>query len=134
MILKSLRVGKAVIEDVEAIVHTTPSEDDGLLGNSFFNKFRVVIDPVNGKMTLFSLEGSPSPDRPGGYGRDYWAERFRFFHEYLAKLKRIKKGLGSRRGSSEVNRINKAIRFFENQLGELERKASLAGVPRSWRR
>jgi clan AA aspartic protease (TIGR02281 family) len=132
--LKSLRMGKTVVENVEALVYTMPSNQDGLLGNSFFNKSRVVLDPVNGKMTLFSSKGSPSPDRPGGYGRDYWAGRFRFYHEILAELKRMKKKYGSRRGSSEVNRINKAIRFFENQLGELERKASLAGVPRNWRR
>ncbi len=114
VILKSLRVGKAVIEDVEAIVHTMPSEHDGLLGNSFFNKFRVVLDPANEKMTLFSLEGSPSPDRPGGYGRDYWVGQFRFYHEILAELERIRKEYESSRRGSAVDRINRTTRFFEN--------------------
>ncbi len=134
VILKSLRVGEAVIENVGALVHSMPSGQDGLLGNSFFNNFRVVLDPANGKMTLFSLEGSPSPDRPGGYGRDYWVGQFRFYHQILAELRRMKKEYESSRRSSGIDRVNKAIRFFENQLGELERKASLAGVPRNWRR
>jgi clan AA aspartic protease (TIGR02281 family) len=132
--LKSLRVGKAVIEDVEALVHTMPSDQDGLLGNSFFNKFRVVLDPANGTMTLFSLKGNPSPDRPGGYGRDYWVGQFRFYRDILAELGRIKKEYESSRRSSALDRINKVIRFFEGQLRELERKARFAGVPRNWRR
>jgi clan AA aspartic protease (TIGR02281 family) len=133
VMLKSLRVGKAVIENVEALVHTMPSDQDGLLGNSFFNKFRVVLDPANNKMTLFSLRGNPSPDRPGGYGKDYWVGQFRFYREILAELERTKKEYGSSRRSSAVDRINKSIRFFENQLRELDRRARFAGVPRKWK-
>lgn len=131
--LKSLRVGKAVIENVEALVYTMPSNQNGLLGNSFLNKFRVVLDSLDGKMTLFPLHGSPSPDRPGGFGRDYWVGRFRFYHEILAELKWTKKEYEGQRRSSQADQIDRAIRFFENQLGELERRASLAGVPRNWR-
>jgi len=48
----------------------------------------------------------------------------------LKKIKRKYEGKGS---SSELNRVNNAIRYFENQLSEFERKASFAGVPRNWR-
>jgi len=49
----------------------------------------------------------------------------------LNKVKqRYEAGVGS---SFELVRVNNAIRCFENQLSELERKASLAGVPRNWR-
>ena len=131
--LKSVRVGKTVSQDVETLVHDMPAGQDGLLGNSFFNEFKVVLDPSSGKMTLFSLKGSSSPDRPGGYGRDYWAGRFRFYREILAELRLRKKEYEDRRSSLQVDGINRAIRFFENQLNELERTASLAGVPRNWR-
>ena len=131
--LSSIRVGKAEIEDVDVAVYTMPSGNDGLLGNSFLNKFRVVIDSMNGKMTLHSLQGSPSPDRPGGYGKDYWVGQFRFYNRNLAELKRHKTRYEASGKGSELKRVNGALQHFENRLGELERRASLAGVPRNWR-
>ena len=131
--LKSVRVGKAMVENVEAMVHTMPAIQEGLLGNSFLNKFRVVLDSVNGKMTLFAMKGKPSADYPGGFGRDYWTGQFRFYHRVLAHLKTMKERYERQGGGSELNRVNMAIRFFENQLSELERRASLVGVPRHWR-
>jgi len=139
VVLESLRVGKAVAENVEAVVYyrTSSRSDQGkpeLLGNTFFNRFRIDLDSVSGKMTLFSLKGSPSHDRPGGYDRDYWVGRFRFYHENLALCKWWKERYESHRTSSAVNKVKQAIRFYEDQLGELERRASLAGVPTNWRR
>ena len=131
--MRSVRVGKAEVENVDVLVYTMPSGQDGLLGNSFLNKFRMVLDSINGKMTLFSLQGIPSPDRPGGYGRDYWIGQFRFYNWNLAELKKLKTKYEGRGGSSELNRVNNAIRYFENQLSELERRASFAEVPRNWR-
>jgi clan AA aspartic protease (TIGR02281 family) len=130
--LRSVQVGKAEVENVDALVYTMPSYQ-GLLGNSFLNKFKVVIDSLNGKMTLFSMQGIPSPDRPGGYMKEYWIGQFRFYHRNLEELRRLKANYESRGSRAEVNRINNAIRYFESQLSELERKASFAGVPRNWR-
>ncbi len=130
--LRSLQVGKAEVENVEALVYTMPTYQ-GLLGNSFLNKFKVVIDSLNGKMTLFSMQGTPSPDRPGGYMKEYWIGQFRFYHRNLDELRRLKANYESRGSRAEMNRINNAIQYFESQLSELERKASFAGVPRNWR-
>jgi hypothetical protein len=125
-------VGKAEVENVDALVYTMPTYQ-GLLGNSFLNKFKVVIDSLNGKMTLFSMQGIPSPDRPGGYMKEYWIGQFRFYNRNLEELRRLKTNYESRGSQAELNRINNAIRYFEGQLNELERKASFAGVPRNWR-
>ena len=130
--LRSIRVGKAEVENVDTLVFSMPSYQ-GLLGNSFLNKFKVVIDSINGKMTLYSMQGTPSPDRPGGYTRDYWIGQFRFYNRNLEELRRLKTAYESRGSRAELNRINNAIRYFEGQLSELERKASFAGVPRNWR-
>jgi len=131
--LKSVRVGKAEAQDVEAVVYALPSGGDGLLGNSFLNRYRVTLDAVQGKMTLVSMQGEPSPDRPGGYGRDYWQGRFRFYNRMVSDLKKVKQRYERSGASSELTRLNNAIRYFENQLSELERRASFAGVPRNWR-
>jgi clan AA aspartic protease (TIGR02281 family) len=131
--LKSLRVGNAEVENVEALVYTMASDKEGLLGNSFLNKFRVVLDSVSEKMALYPLQGEPSPDRPGGYGKDYWVGQFRFYNRNLMELKKLKTNHESRGLRSELNRVNNTIRYFENQLNELDRRASFAGVPRNWR-
>ncbi|MDP2970262.1 MAG: retroviral-like aspartic protease family protein [Deltaproteobacteria bacterium] len=130
--LRSVQVGKAEVENVDALVYTMPTYQ-GLLGNSFLNKFKVVIDSLNGKMTLFSMQGIPSPDRPGGYMKEYWIGQFRFYNRNLEELRRLKTNYESGGSRAELNRINNAIRYFESQLSELERKASFAGVPRNWR-
>jgi clan AA aspartic protease (TIGR02281 family) len=132
--LRSLRVGQAEVENVDALVHNLPGRSSGLLGNSFLSKFKVVLDSIQGKMTLYSLQGTPSPDRPGGYGRDFWSSQFRLYTGALDELNRMKRRYEGKGGaSSELVRINNAIRHFENQLTELDRRASLAGVPRNWR-
>jgi len=131
--LRSIRVGKAEVENVDVLIHDLPSDLAGLLGNSFLNKFKVMIDSVNGKITLFSMQGTPSPERPGGYGKDFWVSQFHFYNRVLEELKKIKRKYEERGTSPELTRVNNAIRYFENQLGEFERKASFAGVPRSWR-
>jgi clan AA aspartic protease (TIGR02281 family) len=131
--LKSVKVGNAAIENVEAVVYSMPSGQDGLLGNSFLNKFKVVLDSINSKMLLYSMKGISSPDRPGGYSRDYWVGQFRFYNRNLAELKKLKTKYESQGARSEANRVNNAIRYFENQLSDLERRASSVGVPRNWR-
>jgi clan AA aspartic protease (TIGR02281 family) len=130
--LKSVQVGNAELENVEVSIHDMPG-GGGLLGNSFLSRFKVVIDALNEKMTLYSVEGTASPDRPGGYGRDYWEGRFRLYHRILDRLKEIKIRYERKEARTELARVNNAIRYFENQLSELERKASFAGVPRNWR-
>ena len=131
--LKSIRVGEAEVENVDVLIHNLPSNAAGLLGNSFLNKFRVVLDSAQGKMTLLSAKGIASSDRPGGYGKDYWVGQFRFYNRNLTELKKLKAKYDNRGPSAELNRVNYAIRYFENQLSELERRASFAGVPRNWR-
>ena len=131
--LRSIRVGEAEVENVDVLIHNMPSDSAGLLGNSFLNKFKVVLDSINGKMTLYLMQGTPSPDRPGGYGRDFWVGQFRFYNRVLDELRKVKQRYEGRGSSSELTRVNNSIRYFENQLSELERKASFAGVPRNWR-
>jgi clan AA aspartic protease (TIGR02281 family) len=131
--LSSVRVGVAEVENVDVLIHDMPSDSAGLLGNSFLNKFKVMLDSANGKMTLYSMQGAPSPDRPGGYGRDFWVSQFRFYNRVLEELQKVKRRYEGRGSSSELIRVNNAIQYFENQLGEFERKASFAGVPRNWR-
>ena len=131
--LRSVQVGKARAESVEALIYNMPSGSPGLLGNSFLNKFKVVIDSINSKITFFPLQGAPSPDRPGGYNREYWVGKFHYYNRNLDHLKTLKAKYEARGKLNEAKWIDNALRHFEEQLNELERKASFAGVPRNWR-
>ena len=130
--LKSVRVGEAELQNVEAVVLTMPS-GGGLLGNTFLNKFGVHIDSTNEKMTLSPTEGKPSPDHPGGHSKDYWISQFRFYNQMLADLNDARTYYQRQGKMSELRRVDKAVQYFENQLNEWERRASFAGVPRNWR-
>jgi len=132
VMLKSMRVGNAELENVEVSIHDMP-DGGGLLGNSFLNRFKMVIDSLDDKMTLYPLQGAPSPDRPGGYSKDYWQGRFRFYHRVLGWLKELKIKYERNEARTELARVNYSIQYFENQLSELDRRASFAGVPRDWR-
>jgi clan AA aspartic protease (TIGR02281 family) len=132
VMLKSMRVGNAELENVEVSIHDMPG-GGGLLGNSFLNRFRMVIDSLSDKMTLYPLQGTPSPDRPGGYSKDYWQGRFRFYHRVLGWLKELKIKYERKEARAELAQVSYSIQYFENQLSELERRASFAGVPRGWR-
>ena len=130
--LKSVRVGEAEVQNVEAVILTMPS-GGGLLGNTFLNKFGVNIDSTNEKMTLSPTEGKPSLDLPGGHSKDYWVSQFRFYNQVLADLNRAKMYYQRQGKGPELRRVDNAIQYFENQLNEWERRASIAGVPRNWR-
>jgi clan AA aspartic protease (TIGR02281 family) len=130
--LKSVRVGEAEVQNVEAVILTMPS-GGGLLGNTFLNKFGVNIDSTNEKMTLSPTEGKPSLDLPGGHSKDYWVSQFRFYNQILADLNRAKMYYQRQGKGPELRRVDNAIQYFENQLNEWERRASIAGVPRNWR-
>lgn len=131
--LRTMRVGEAEAENVDVLIHDLPSGTSGLLGNSFLSRYKVVLDSVHGKITLYPQKGEASPDRPGGYSRDFWTGQFRFYHRTLEELKRLSARYQKQGDRSEQTRIRNTIRYFENQLEEFERRASLAGVPRHWR-
>jgi hypothetical protein len=53
--------------------------------------------------------------------------------ERLKKIKTMYERKDSHSEKVKLNRVIKTIQYFENQLSELEQKASFTGVPRNWR-
>jgi hypothetical protein len=53
--------------------------------------------------------------------------------ELLKKLKTKYERTDVLSDKVKLNRVNNAVKYFENQLNELDRKASFASVPRNWR-
>lgn len=144
-VLKRIVVGRAEVRDVEALIMDLPkgSEIDGLLGLTFLNEFKVSVDSNRGKLILTSLKGKPSRERPGGYDRSYWSQRFRFYRNIIRQLEQSKAnmiqqvkelGIESHRFGGQSERLDKAIKYFQDQLKRLKRQAANAGVPMHWRR
>jgi clan AA aspartic protease (TIGR02281 family) len=50
--IESLRIGEAEARDVPAVVHALDSGIDGILGNSFLNRFLFSLDPQRAVLTL----------------------------------------------------------------------------------
>ncbi len=50
--IASVRVGDAEVENVDAVIQSIGSGIDGLLGNTFLNRFTVTVDPEKGVLLL----------------------------------------------------------------------------------
>jgi len=61
--------------------------------------------------------------------KGFLGEPFRFLLSNTGRVEKNKTEIRGERIEFELTRVNNAIRYFENQLSEFERKASFAGVP-----
>jgi clan AA aspartic protease (TIGR02281 family) len=125
--LNSLAVGNATVRDVDVVVYDMSSgTEDGLLGMSFLDNFQVTIDATKGQMTLSPLSAAPGEalydDRP----EEWWRRKFRYFRQQIALLDDYLRQHAS-------PKLTRTRQYFQAELEALERKASLAAVPRQWR-
>jgi hypothetical protein len=127
----SVAVGEAVVENVEMRVLDTMQE--GLLGMPFFNHFRVSTDPLAGTITLEEIDASAaSEDVIGGLNERAWRGKFA---QRRAALEAVRKKLAElpREYVTIRERLEKEEAQAEQQLEDLETKATRENVPQSWR-
>lgn len=124
--VQSITVGEASVYDVEVIVHDATPGIDGLLGMSFLDNFLVTISASNERLILTPLTESADAELYGGHPKDWWSRKFRF---YRTQIESIRGYLGGRYAPE----IERTLRYFRAELETLDRQASQAGVPRSWR-
>ena len=125
--VRSMRVGDAVVKDVEVVVHDiSPGREHGLLGMSFLDHFNVTIHTLQEAMNLRPLDQVAGASLYGGKPQSWWQHKFRF---YRRQMSRIDAYLAKQRSPQ----LEKSRRYFRNELAVLERRARLASVPRAWR-
>jgi clan AA aspartic protease (TIGR02281 family) len=125
--IKSITVGDATVSDVEVTISDiVPGSNVGLLGMSFLDNFQITIHADDNTMILTSLPQVPGQTLYGGHPEDWWRRKFRF---YRSQLDRARADL---RGQSSP-KLTRTLRYFQAELASLERKASLAAIPRHWR-
>ncbi len=128
--LRSVRIGSAVVENVEMAVLDTMST--GLLGMPFFNNFRVELDPARGTLVLEEIDINSIDGIYGGLDQIAWRTKFRQVRGQLS-LVRAKLARMPEENVAQVSDLEEQEAYWDQQLNVLERKATRAGVPRRWR-
>jgi len=109
---------------------------------SFLGEFKLSFNDADSSMTLVPLGADGKEKLYGGYPRSWWQRKFRYYSGNIKNLKRmrdeIKSGYEARRDSSYEKdtryvKYDRALNFYSKLFRKLERKASYAGIPKSWR-
>ena len=85
VVLDSVKIGGAVVRDVEASVMQSDS-DVGLLGMSFLGEFRISFNNLESTITL--VRHSTDGENYGGYDKRWWERKFFY---YTSKIRLFKK-------------------------------------------
>ncbi len=140
VVLDSVKIGGAVVRDVEASVMQNDS-DVGMLGMSFLGEFRISFNNRESTITL-ARHGSDG-ESYGGYDKSWWerkyfyyANKIRLFRNERQKIK-MNYELGKKSGlekDTDYANFGRSIGFYEERLRKLDRRASRASVPKRLRR
>jgi clan AA aspartic protease (TIGR02281 family) len=130
VMLRSVAVGDAVVEDVPASVSDGMSV--GLLGLSFFNHFNYNIDAANGVVTLTRNNLAASGHIKGGRSQAQWQSEFGGLKQRIASARDEYENKAEAK-SRERRRLEAELAELRRQLDLLEDEADAARVPMSWR-
>lgn len=140
VVLDSVKIGGAVVRDVEASVMQSDS-DVGMLGMSFLGEFRISFN--NRESTITLVRHGTDGESYGGYDKSWWERKFIYYAKKIQVFKReqqkIKKNyeLGKKSGlenDTDYANFRRSISFYEERLRKLDRRASRASVPKRLRR
>jgi len=139
--LESVNVGGAEALSIEGGISSQIGDGlDGLLGMSFLGEFVYQLDGPGGQLSLKSARG---PDTRGGGDKGWWLTHYSHYVEIIHHFTAYKKSLdtGATLDDPELKRatgftrddVGKIIAYYTRLLNSLDRRASSAGVPMSWR-
>jgi len=128
--LSSLRLGGIEVSDVEATVIENWGDPNvvGLLGMNFLSAFDWSTDNANGQLLLKRLANVY-----GGYGKDWWIERFRALRTSIEGLKtqlKVAENLGD---SNRISQTRDVLNRLQAEMDLLTRRADEAGLPLEYR-
>ena len=139
----TVAVGGAVAHDVVAGISLDLDPGfGGLLGMTYLNDFIYQIDGLSRKLIL--KRGNDGEKMYGGMPRSWWMLKYRDIVGNLKKYKKLEKAAAST-GSNNAEKVlamypgmtlehfSKLANFYQRLFTRLDRRASSAGVPNSWR-
>ena len=128
--LDSVDLGGAVAENVSASISSTMPV--GLLGLSFFNRFRYQVDPQQGLITLEPNGLVETGYLRGGRSESEWRMQFRQLQGRRARVE-ARMGRLTPAHSRLLEGLSEEREQIDEQIQELEIEADRARVPHRWR-
>lgn len=128
--LDSVDLGGAVAENVSASISSTMPV--GLLGLSFFNRFRYQVDPQQGLITLEPNGLAENGYLRGGRSESEWRMQFRQLQGRRARVE-ARMGRLTPAHSRQIEGLSAEREQIDGQIHELEIEADRARVPQRWR-
>ncbi|CCQ90216.1 exported hypothetical protein [Nitrospina gracilis 3/211] len=131
LLLRSLKVGSAKVENVEANVNPFLGEGfDGLLGMSFLGDFQVRVDSTDDALILDPL-GKKGEATWGGKPSIWWQRRY---EAYISKMLGYR--MMAERNKNDFrarNNFNKLSQFYEELYQSLDKRATRVDLPQEFR-
>ena len=124
VIVNAPPVGEATVRDRDVIIHDAVPGLGGLLGMSFLEHFTVTT--TDHALILGPPIEMPGMPTYGGRSKDWWVRKFRSYRQNVETIQAYL-------AQQSSPQLEKTLRYFQAELNDLERRASVAAVPRQWR-
>ena len=140
VVLDSVKIGGAVVRDVEASVMQSDS-DVGMLGMSFLGEFRISFNNRESSITL--VRHGSDGESYGGYDGEWWQRKYFYYANKIRIFKREQQKIKEnyergKKSDLEIDadyaNFRRSISFYQERLRKLDRRASRASVPKRLRR
>jgi clan AA aspartic protease (TIGR02281 family) len=138
--LKTMDVGGALVEDVEASISSKIIGVDGLLGMSFLQEFDSKLDTVNGELVL-----APFPDTGertyGNRPERWWVRKYEYYVGNIRNFENMKREMEKggesyykTGGIDHYKNVNRILEYYRTSLDRLDQAAASSAVPLQWRK
>ena len=128
-VLNSVKVGGAVVTDVEATFNEHMEPDGGLLGMTFLNDFRFEIDRQQNLLILKPLRGGKDK-LFGGRPESWWKDKYASYFTGLNRASYMKANSKSRADKVEHQKM---ATYYQDLIDRLDRQADQARLPAEYR-
>ncbi len=128
-VVNSVKVGSAVVPDVEVTFNSHMEPDGGLLGMTFLNDFRFEIDRQQNLLILRPLR----PGNDKAYGDrpvKWWTEKYTQYFSGLNQAAYMKSKTQVR--AAKVEHQKMAL-YYQDLIDRLDRRANSANLPAQYR-
>ena len=129
-ILDSLSLGDAEAVNVEASTNPNLDGEDGLLGMTFLENFRVEMNRETSELILKPLAG-PNDEVWGGKNAKWWQAKYSEYAKNLHHLHRVKNHV--QQDLQKSSKVKKLIAHYEKLHSDLDLRADRANLPKEFR-
>lgn len=124
-VLNSVKVGNAVVTDVEATFNSHMEPTGGLLGMTFLNDFRFEIDRQQNLLILKPLRAG-NDKVFGGRPEGWWKDKYRKYFSGLNQAAFMKSKSKQRADKMEHQKM---ASYYQDLIDRLDRQADRARLP-----